>query len=85
MAPTPLPEPEPEHESRPAYRRLTDGPPHLVVAELARALPAAESARVAESITRRVDRLLAEQPLHDCVDVPVAADLVAILGALRRQ
>lgn len=57
----------------------------VVVAELARALPAAEAALAAEAITRSVNSHLADRPLHDSVDEPVAADLVAILGAVRRH
>jgi len=57
----------------------------VVLAELARSLPAAEAARAAEAIARGVDCLLADRPLHDSVDEAVAVDLASVLGALRRQ
>lgn len=57
----------------------------LVLAELARALPAQEAARATEAITQGVANRIADHPICESADATVAADLASILAALRRH
>ncbi len=57
----------------------------MILADLAKALPAQEAARAADDITRGVTSRIAGQPIRESADVTIAADLARILNALRQR
>ena len=58
---------------------------NLTLVELARSVPAAEAAKVAEAISRRVTDRIAGPAISAHADQRVAADLAPILAALRHH
>lgn len=57
----------------------------MALAELARALPPSQAARVAEAIVQQAMGRLAEASISEIADESIAADLAPLLSALRRR
>lgn len=57
----------------------------MALAELARALPPAQAARVAEAIVKQATGRLAGTSMSEIADEPVAADLAPLFLALHRR